>query len=216
MLWIRDIPSYRFLKPTSWKIANRQDRRITPFQVVGLDFAGLIGYKPETKKKRKSYIFLLACSLTRAVHLALLPNQTAKEFLKHHERLITRKRPPQEYYLYNEQCFVAAVKWSNGVVKHVLFIRFSQSRMCLWIQSSVKFDVSKSHTNSVKINSKQNLVCLTKKSFFDLSLTAPTLGARSFMGVQKLFSAYRGTYSRRGRRISLPELIIAPLTCENS
>ena len=73
-----------------------------------------------------------------------------------------------------------------------------------------------SHTNSVKINSKQNLVCLTKKSFFDPSLTAPTLGARSFMGVQKLFSAYRGTYSRRGRRISLPELIIAPLTCENS
>ena len=103
MLWIRDIPSYRFLKPTSWKIANRQDRRITPFQVVGLDFAGPIGYKPVTKKKRKSYIFLLACSLTRAVHLALLPNQTAKEFLKHRERLITRKRPPQEYYLYNEQ-----------------------------------------------------------------------------------------------------------------
>ena len=26
-----------------------------------------------------------------------------------------------------------------------------------------------SHTNSVKINSKQNLVCLTKESFFDLS-----------------------------------------------
>ena len=183
MLWIRDIPSYRFLKPTSWKIANRQDRRITPFQVVGLDFAGPIGYKPVTKKKRKSYIFLLACSLTRAVHLALLPNQTAKEFLKHRERLITRKRPPQEYYLYNEQCFVAAVKWSNGVVKHVLFIRFSQSRMCLWIQSSVKFDVSKSHTNSVKINSKQNLVCLTKKSFFDLS---PYPWCQKFYGGTKI------------------------------
>ena len=147
MLWIRDIPSFRFLKPTSWKIANRQDRRITPFQVVGLDFAGPIGYKPETEKKRKSYIFLLACSLTRAVHLALLPNQTAKEFLNHLKRFITRKRPPQEYlFKYNEQCFVPAVKWSNGMVKHALFIRFSQSRMCLWIQSNVKFDVSnKSH-----------------------------------------------------------------------
>ena len=53
--------------------------------------------EPKTKKKRKSYIFLLACTLTRAVHLALLPNQTAKEFLKHLKRFITRKRPPQEY-----------------------------------------------------------------------------------------------------------------------
>ena len=42
-----------------------------------------------------------------------------------------------------------------------------------------------SHTNSVKINSKQNLVCLTKKSFFDLSLTASTLGARSFIENQE-------------------------------
>ena len=56
-----------------------------------------------------------------------------------------------------------------------------------------------SQTNSVKVNPNPNLVCLTKK--FMLSLKAPTLGAKSFIGVKKFFSAYRGTYSRWGRRI---------------
>ena len=45
-----------------------------------------------------------------------------------------------------------------------------------------------SQTTSVKVNTKRNLVHLTKKSCFDLSLTAPTLGVRGFIGVKKLFS----------------------------
>ena len=73
-----------------------------------------------------------------------------------------------------------------------------------------------SQTTSVKVNTKRNLVHLTKKSCFDLSLTAPTLDVRGFIGVKKLFFTYRGKYSRRGRKKSIPELIIQPLTCENS
>ena len=42
-----------------------------------------------------------------------------------------------------------------------------------------------SQTNSVKVNSKCNLVRLIKNSCFDLSLTAPTLDARSLIGVKK-------------------------------
>ena len=72
-------------------------------------------------------------------------------------------------------------------------------------------------TESVKVKSKHNLVCPTKNSCFDLSLTALTQGVPEvLMGYKKLFYAYRGTYSRHGRRISIPELIIGPLTCENS
>ena len=40
-----------------------------------------------------------------------------------------------------------------------------------------------SHTNSVKVNSKQNLVCLTKKSFFDLS---PYPWCQKFYGGTKI------------------------------
>ena len=56
-----------------------------------------------------------------------------------------------------------------------------------------------SETNSVKVKFKCNLVRLTKNSYFELNRTAPTQGARSFIGIKKLFYAYRGT-----------------LTCENS
>ena len=45
MLWVQEIPSYRFLTPNSEKIENRQDRRITPFQV----------YKIKAKKEGKQF-----------------------------------------------------------------------------------------------------------------------------------------------------------------
>ena len=68
-----------------------------------------------------------------------------------------------------------------------------------------------SQTDSVKVKSRRNLVRLTKNSCFELSLTVLPRVPDVLMGY-----AYRGTYSRHGRRISIPELIIGPLTCENS
>ena len=73
MLWVQEIPSYRFLTPNSEKIENRQDRRITRYQV----------YKIKNKERKKAYILLFARSVTKAVHLELLPSQTAEEFIKH-------------------------------------------------------------------------------------------------------------------------------------
>ena len=46
------------------------------FQVVGTDFTGPIMYCTKNKREKKSYIFLFTCSLTRAIHLELLPDQT--------------------------------------------------------------------------------------------------------------------------------------------
>ena len=43
-----------------------------PFQVIGVDFAGLIRYTPRAKTESKAYLALYACSLTRAVHLTCL------------------------------------------------------------------------------------------------------------------------------------------------
>ena len=96
MLWGRKIPSYRFLKPNGRRIVTDRTEGSAPFQVVDLDFAGPIGYKIKTKKEGKTYILLFACSLNRAVHLKLLANRTAEEFIKHLKRLITKKRPPHE------------------------------------------------------------------------------------------------------------------------
>ena len=53
-----------------------------PFQVLGVDYAGPIQYKISKKKEGKAYILLFACSLTRAIHLELLSDQTTEEFIK--------------------------------------------------------------------------------------------------------------------------------------
>ena len=44
----------------------------TPFQVVGVDFAGPIRYQTKGKAEKKAYLVLFGCSLTRAVHLEIL------------------------------------------------------------------------------------------------------------------------------------------------
>ena len=75
---MQEVPSYRFLKLTSWEIAKDRTKGSAPFEVVCLVFAGPIGYKLKPKKEGKAYILLFALSLTRAVHLQLLRNQTAE------------------------------------------------------------------------------------------------------------------------------------------
>ena len=72
----------------------------------------------DKKKTGKAYSLLFACSLTRTVHLELLPNQTAEELIKHLKWFIMRKGHTGKIYSYNGQSFVALAKWLNGVVKH--------------------------------------------------------------------------------------------------
>ena len=137
-----EIPSYCFLKPTRGKTANRQDRKISPFLSSWPGLCRTSRIQIKTKTEGKACILLFPSSLNRTGHLKLLPNRTAEEFIKHLNWFLTRKGHPRKIYSYNGQAFSAAVKKLNGMVKHVLFIRFSQSRMFQWIQSNVKLDVS--------------------------------------------------------------------------
>ena len=45
-----------------------RDRTVsqTPFQIIGVDFAGPLRYRKKPKTEEKAYILLYACSLTRA------------------------------------------------------------------------------------------------------------------------------------------------------
>ena len=119
MLWVQEIPSYHLLKPTSRKIANRQDRRISLFPSSWPGLCRTNRVQTQDKNKTgKAYSLLSACSLTRAVHLESRPNQTAEEFILYLKRLIMRKGHPRKIDSYNEQSFVASAKWLNGVVRH--------------------------------------------------------------------------------------------------
>ena len=50
------------------------------FQVIGVDYAGPLYYRISRTKEEKAYILLFSCSLTRAIHLQPLKEQTTKEF----------------------------------------------------------------------------------------------------------------------------------------
>ena len=60
-----------------------------PFQVViGIDFAGPFYYRAKTQKESKVYILIFSFSVSRAVHLELIPNKRTQEFIKCLKRLI--------------------------------------------------------------------------------------------------------------------------------
>ena len=49
-----------------------------PFKIIGTDYAGPFLCKSKGKKERKVYLLLFTCSLSRAIHLEMLPNQTTQ------------------------------------------------------------------------------------------------------------------------------------------
>ena len=52
-----------------------------PFQVIDIDFTSPIMYRNKNRREEKAYILLFTYILTREIHLELLPDQTAEEFV---------------------------------------------------------------------------------------------------------------------------------------
>ena len=63
-------------------IAIDRTKQDLPFSVIGTDYAGPFLCKTKEKKDIKVYLLLFICSLTRAVHLEILPNQTTQKFIQ--------------------------------------------------------------------------------------------------------------------------------------
>ena len=82
-----------------------------PFKIVGADYAGPIYYRTKSKREVKVYILLFTCSVSRAIHLEMLTNQTPGEFIKALKRLVARRGRPQIIYSDNAKTFTAAEKW---------------------------------------------------------------------------------------------------------
>ena len=62
-----------------------------PFQVVSADFLGPIMYRKKNRRDKKAYVLLFKCSLTRAINLESLPDQTTDEFIGALKRLIASR-----------------------------------------------------------------------------------------------------------------------------
>ena len=91
-----------------------------PFKIIDTDYPGSFLCKSKGKKERKVYLLLFTCSLSRAIHLEVLPNQTTQEFIHALKRLIARRGRPKVIYSDNAKTFVAASKWIEKINKDEL------------------------------------------------------------------------------------------------
>ena len=83
-----------------------------PFDVVGVDYAGPF----VTRKGKKVYLLLFSCSVSRALHLELLKNQTMDGFLTAIKTLIAGRGMPKIIYSDNAKTFKAAAKWLKRII----------------------------------------------------------------------------------------------------
>ena len=131
-----------YLNPPPGNLPPTRTKGSTPFEVLGVDFAGPIRYQTKAKATRKAYLVLFGCSLTRAVHLELLKSLEVTEFLPSLKRLIARRGRPKVIYSDNAKTFKAAERWLKRAQKdealhafltdYTIKWRFNLSRAPWW------------------------------------------------------------------------------------
>lgn len=87
----------------------------TPFQVVGVDFAGPIKIRVGQKREGKAYVVVYSCSLSRALHLDLTKTMEMAEFLLSLKGFVARHGRPEKVYSDNGRTFVGAAAWMKKV-----------------------------------------------------------------------------------------------------
>ena len=83
-----------------------------------MDFAGPIAVKEVNKSVGKAYIIVYTCSLTRALCLELLPDQSHASFIPSLKRMMARRGRPEKIYSDNFSTFLSASKWLKDVLRN--------------------------------------------------------------------------------------------------
>ena len=127
-----------YKKPPPGKLPITRTHVSTPFQVIGVDFAGPIRYRTKAKAEKKAYLVLYGCSLTRAVHLEILRSLEVAEFIPSLKRLIARRGHQKIIYSDNAKTFKAADKWLKKAQKDEKFNAFLADNAIEW-----RFNISR-------------------------------------------------------------------------
>lgn len=106
-----------FANPPPGNLPTDRTEGTSPFQVVGIDYAGPIKYRDSKNKEGKAYIVLYACSLSQALYLKLTKTMETEEFITTLKRFIARKGRPVKIYSDNGRTFVAAAEWLRNVMQ---------------------------------------------------------------------------------------------------
>ena len=102
------------------------------FEVIGVDYAGPIPYRSAKNRERKSYILLYTCSLSRAIHLELLPDLTTTEFIHSFKMFIARRGRPKKVYSDNGKTFGGAATWLRKLMKEEQMHNWLAEQRIIW------------------------------------------------------------------------------------
>ena len=95
--------------------------RSLPFQYTGINYFRLLYIKCRNHAgRRKLWVSLFTCVAVRAIHLEIVADLSANEFLLVLRRFTARRREPQQIVLDNEPQYKLAkssvdVAWENAV-----------------------------------------------------------------------------------------------------
>uniref|UniRef100_A0A8R1IWU3 Integrase catalytic domain-containing protein n=1 Tax=Caenorhabditis japonica TaxID=281687 RepID=A0A8R1IWU3_CAEJA len=103
---------YKYPFATALPTVRTQSCR--PFQHVGIDYFGPIGYKTETGNSGKLWTMLTTCLITRAVHLEVVPDNTTSSFLLAMRRLVGRRGSPRTIISDNAPAFTLGYAMINA------------------------------------------------------------------------------------------------------
>ena len=130
----------------------------TPYQAVGVDFAGPIKNRISAKTEGKAYLVLFACYLARGVYLDLLPGLETDKFLPCLKRFIARRGRPSMIYSDNGSTFQAAAKWLYKVQEEEKFHNVFAELGIVW-----RFNLSRAPGGGVNF---ERLIGVFKSAFY--------------------------------------------------
>ncbi|CAO4364538.1 unnamed protein product [Caenorhabditis nigoni] len=114
--------------PHATELPSIRTQTCRPFQHVGLDYFGPINYKTALGSTGKLWVMLVTCLITRAVHLEVVPDNTATSFLLALRRLIGRRGTPKTILSDNAPTFTLGYEMMNTDIRSV--INSSQTLTC--------------------------------------------------------------------------------------
>lgn len=121
--------SYRIPPPP--QLPTMRVSEAKPFQIIGLDYTGALHVKDENIWK-KTYACLLTCTVTRAVHLELVPDNTTEAFLLAFRRFVGRRGLPKYIHSDNATTFLSASNTLNKIFNHHSVKDYFSSNKTVW------------------------------------------------------------------------------------
>ena len=116
-LTCRKLEGRPFQSVSSPPLPEYRVRQSQPFCYTGVDFAGPLYVKQSViSERRKVWLCLYTCCVTKAVHLDLVPNLNAFTFLRSFKRFTSRRGIPSKVVSDNSKTFKSASKVIQGVL----------------------------------------------------------------------------------------------------